>query len=205
MLIDIHPDNPNPRGIATVIECLKDGGTIIYPTDTIYGLGCDIFQPKAVERVAKIKNIDLKKQNFSFICHDLSHISDYALPINRATYKIIKRALPGPFTFILKANANIPKLFKTKKKSIGIRIPNHQIPLQIVNQLKNPLLTTSLVETDFLEENTDPYYIHEKYKNEVDIIINGGIGNIIPSTVIDFTNDNVKVVREGLGDLDILQ
>jgi tRNA threonylcarbamoyl adenosine modification protein (Sua5/YciO/YrdC/YwlC family) len=204
MIIEIHPDNPNPRGISKVIECLKDGGIIIYPTDTIYGLGCDIFQSKAVERIAKIKEIDLKKQNFSFICSDLSHLADYALPIDRSTYKIMKKALPGAYTFILKANSNIPKIFKIKKKTVGIRIPKHQIPLSIVNQLGNPLLTTSLKSFSNIEKSTDPYSIYETYKNQVDIVINGGVGNISPSTIIDFSKGEIEVIREGKGSLDIL-
>ena len=129
MFIEIHPENPNPRGISKVVECLKDGGVVIYPTDTIYGIGCDIFQPKAVDRIAKIKGIDLKKQNFSFICSDLSQLSDYTLPIDRTLYKIMRKVLPGPYTFILNANSNIPKLFKIKKKTVGIRVPNHKIPI----------------------------------------------------------------------------
>tara|TARA_B100000768_G_scaffold62486_1_gene60555 strand:- start:650 stop:1267 length:618 start_codon:yes stop_codon:yes gene_type:complete len=204
MFIEIHPENPNPRGISKIVECLKDGGVVIYPTDTIYGIGCDIFQPKAVERIAKIKSIDLKKQNFSFICSDLSHLSDYALPIDRSLYKIMRKVLPGPYTFILNANSNIPKLFKIKKKTVGIRVPNHNIPLQLVDQIGNPLLTTSLIEnTDNIESNIEPSIIYENYKNKVDIVIDGGLGKLTPSTVLDCTQSEIEIIREGLGDLNI--
>ena len=203
MLISIHPDNPNPRGIAQVVECIKDGGVIVYPTDTIYGIGCDIFQAKAVERIAKIKNVDLKKQNFSFICSDLSQLSNYSLPISRNIYKCMKRALPGPYTFILKANSSIPKLFKTKKKTIGIRIPNHNIPITLVNQIGNPILTTSVHDEDtMMEYSTDPELIHERYSNAVDIVIDSGIGSLIPSTVIDCSRGSIELIRQGLGSLD---
>jgi tRNA threonylcarbamoyl adenosine modification protein (Sua5/YciO/YrdC/YwlC family) len=204
MFIEIHPENPNPRGISKIVECLKDGGVVIYPTDTIYGIGCDIFQPKAVERIAKIKSIDLKKQNFSFICSDLSHLSDYALPIDRSLYKIMRKVLPGPYTFILNANSNIPKLFKIKKKTVGIRVPNHNIPLQLVDQIGNPLLTTSLIEdTDNIESNIEPSIIYENYKNKVDIVIDGGLGKLTPSTVLDCTQSEIEIIREGLGDLNV--
>jgi tRNA threonylcarbamoyl adenosine modification protein (Sua5/YciO/YrdC/YwlC family) len=204
MFIEIHSENPNPRGISKVVECLKDGGVVIYPTDTIYGIGCDIFQPKAVERIAKIKGIDLKKQNFSFICSDLSHLSDYALPIDRSLYKIMRKVLPGPYTFILNANSNIPKLFKIKKKTVGIRVPNHNIPLQLVDQIGNPLLTTSLIEnTDNIESNIEPSIIYENYKNKVDIVIDGGLGKLTPSTVLDCTQSEIEIIREGLGDLNV--
>lgn len=204
MLIEIHPENPNTRGIAKIVECLKDGGVVIYPTDTIYGIGCDIFQPKAVERIAKIKGIDLKKQNFSFICSDLSHLSDYALPIDRSLYKIMRKVLPGPYTFILNANSNIPKLFKIKKKTVGIRVPNHNIPLQLVDQIGNPLLTTSLIEdVNNIESNIEPSIIYENYKNKVDIVIDGGLGKLTPSTVLDCTKSEIEIIRKGLGDLDV--
>tara|TARA_B110000003_G_scaffold150939_1_gene151787 strand:- start:47375 stop:47992 length:618 start_codon:yes stop_codon:yes gene_type:complete len=204
MFIEIHQENPNPRGISKIVECLKDGGVVIYPTDTIYGIGCDIFQPKAVERIAKIKGIDLKKQNFSFICSDLSHLSDYALPIDRSLYKIMRKVLPGPYTFILNANSNIPKLFKIKKKTVGIRVPNHNIPLQLVDQIGNPLLTTSLIEnTDNIESNIEPSIIYENYKNKVDIVIDGGLGKLTPSTVLDCTQSEIEIIREGLGDLNV--
>lgn len=203
MLISIHPDNPNARGIAQVVECLKDGGVIIYPTDTIYGIGCDIFQQKAVERIAKIKNVDLKKQNFSFICSSLSQLSDYSLPINRNVYKGMRRALPGPYTFILKANNSVPKLFKTKKKTVGIRIPNHSIPQLLVEEIGNPILTSSVHDEDtIIEYSTDPELIYERYKNKVDIVIDGGIGSLVPSTVIDCSKGNMELVRQGLGKIE---
>jgi tRNA threonylcarbamoyl adenosine modification protein (Sua5/YciO/YrdC/YwlC family) len=204
VLIDIHPENPNPRGISKVVECLKDGGVVIYPTDTIYGIGCDIFQPKAVERIAKIKGIDLKKQNFSFVCSDLSHLSDYTLPIERSLYKIMRKVLPGPYTFILNANSNIPKLFKIKKKTVGIRVPNHKIPIQLVKEIGNPLLSTSLIKNyEYIESNIEPSIIYENYKNKVDIVIDGGLGKITPSTVLDCTNSEMEIIREGLGSVDV--
>lgn len=205
MFIEIHPENPNPRGISKVVECLKDGGVVIYPTDTIYGIGCDIFQPKAVDRIAKIKGIDLKKQNFSFICSDLSHLSDYTLPIDRTLYKIMRKVLPGPYTFILNANSNIPKLFKIKKKTVGIRVPNHKIPICLVEEIGNPLLTTSLIEnTENIESNIEPTLIYENYKNKVDIIIDGGLGKLTPSTVLNCTKSEIEIIREGLGPIDLL-
>ena len=205
MFIEIHPENPNPRGISKVVECLKDGGVVIYPTDTIYGIGCDIFQPKAVDRIAKIKGIDLKKQNFSFICSDLSHLSDYTLPIDRTLYKIMRKVLPGPYTFILNANSNIPKLFKIKKKTVGIRVPNHKIPICLVEKIGNPLLTTSLIEnTENIESNIEPTLIYENYKNKVDIIIDGGLGKLTPSTVLNCTKSEIEIIREGLGPIDLL-
>jgi tRNA threonylcarbamoyl adenosine modification protein (Sua5/YciO/YrdC/YwlC family) len=204
MFIEIHPENPNPRGISKVVECLKDGGVVIYPTDTIYGIGCDIFQPKAVDRIAKIKGIDLKKQNFSFICSDLSHLSDYTLPIDRTLYKIMRKVLPGPYTFILNANSNIPKLFKIKKKTVGIRVPNHKIPICLVEEIGNPLLTTSLIEnTENIESNIEPTLIYENYKNKVDIIIDGGLGKLTPSTVLNCTKSEIEIIREGLGPIDL--
>lgn len=205
MFIEIHQENPNPRGISKVVECLKDGGVVIYPTDTIYGIGCDIFQPKAVDRIAKIKGIDLKKQNFSFICSDLSHLSDYTLPIDRTLYKIMRKVLPGPYTFILNANSNIPKLFKIKKKTVGIRVPNHKIPICLVEEIGNPLLTTSLIEnTENIESNIEPTLIYENYKNKVDIIIDGGLGKLTPSTVLNCTKSEIEIIREGLGPIDLL-
>ena len=203
MLIKINPLNPNPRGVAQVIECLKDGGIIVYPTDTIYGIGCDIFQQKAVQRIAKIKKIDLKKQNFSFVCSSLSQLSHFTLPINRNIYKNINRVLPGPYTFILKANSRIPKLFKTKKKTIGIRIPNHNIPQLLVNEIGNPILSSSVRNDDrFIEYGTDPELIHKKYSNQIDIVIDSGIGSSVPSTVIDYSSGKLKIIRKGLGEIE---
>ena len=205
MIIKINPLNPNPRSIANVVECLKDGGTIIYPTDTIYGIGCDIFQQKAVKKIAKIKNIDLKKQNFSFVCSSLSQLSHFTLPVNRNTYKNINSVLPGPYTFILKANNSIPKLFKIKKKTIGIRIPNHNIPKMLVNELGNPILSSSVHDDDkFIEYSTDPELIHKKYSNKIDIVIDSGIGSLVPSTVIDYSSGKLEIIRKGLGEINEL-
>ena len=205
MIIKINPLNPNPRSIANVVECLKDGGTIIYPTDTIYGIGCDIFQQKAVKKIAKIKNIDLKKQNFSFVCSSLSQLSHFTLPINRNTYKSINSVLPGPYTFILKANNSIPKLFKIKKKTIGIRIPNHNIPKMLVSELGNPILSSSVHDDDkFIKYSTDPELIHKKYSNQIDIVIDSGIGSSVPSTVIDYSSGKLEIIRKGLGEINEL-
>ena len=202
MLLRIHPDNPNKREIKQVIECLKDGGIIVYPSDTVYGIGCDIFNKKSVERIAKIKGRNLKKNNFSFICSNLSHISHYTKQIDNTVYKLMKRNLPGPFTFILNANNSIPKLFKTNKKTVGIRIPNHNIPLDIVSQLGNPILTTSVKDDDkLLEHSTDPELIHEKLEHLVNIVIDGGYTGNIPSTVVDCTKSEFEILRQGKGDL----
>ena len=202
MIVQIHPENPNPREIKQVIECLKEGGVIVYPSDTVYGIGCDIFNKKAVERVAKIKGINIKKNNFSFICSDLSHISDFTKQIDNPTYKLMKRNLPGPFTFILNANNSIPKLFKINKKTIGIRIPDHNIPLEIVSQLGNPIITTSVKDDDkILEHSTDPELIYEKLKHLVDIVIDSGFIGVKPSTIVDCTTSNFEIIRQGKGDL----
>ena len=202
MILKIHPDNPNSREIKKVIECLKDGGVIVYPSDTVYGIGCDIFNKKAVERIAKIKGINIKKNNFSFVCSDLSHISDFTKPIDNSTYKLMKRNLPGPFTFILNANNSIPKLFKINKKTIGIRVPNHNIPLEIVLQLGNPIITTSVKEDDeILEHSTNPELIYEKLKHLVDIVIDGGFTGIQPSTIVDCTGNDFEIIRQAKGKL----
>lgn len=203
MLLRINPDKPNYDEIAQVVTCLRDGGIIIYPTDTVYGLGCDIHKQRAVERVCKIKGIDPEKANFSFICSDLSHLSDFTKPISTHTYKIMKKALPGPFTFILAANNNVPKLFSSKKKTVGIRIPDNNICLEIVQQLGNPIMSTSVHDEDALiDYTTDPELIHEKYKDLVDIVIAGGYGNNEASTVVDCTHDEYTVLRQGLGVLE---
>ncbi|HRG39329.1 MAG TPA: L-threonylcarbamoyladenylate synthase [Bacteroidia bacterium] len=203
MLIRINPNKPNDTEIAKVANCLRDGGIIIYPTDTVYGMGCDINKQRAVERVCKLKGIDAEKANFSFICHDLSHLSDFTRPISTTTYKLMKKALPGPFTFILEANNSVPKLFKSKKKTVGIRIPNNPICLQIVKQLGNPIMSTSVHDDDeLIEYTTDPDAIYEKYKDKVDMVIAGGYGNNEPSTVVDCTTDNYEILRQGLGVLE---
>ena len=203
MLLRINPEKPSYDEIAQVVTCLRDGGVVIYPTDTVYGIGCDINRQRAVERVCKIKGIDPAKANFSFICSDLSHLSDFTKPVNTATYKLMKKALPGPFTFILEANNNVPKLFKSKKKTVGIRIPNNTICLEIVKQLGNPLMSTSVHEDDeIIEYTTDPELIHEKYKNLVDIVIAGGYGNNEASTIVDCTNGDFTILRQGMGALE---
>ena len=202
MLLRIHPDNPQKKNIQQVVECIKDNGVIIYPTDTVYALGCDIFKQKAVEKIARIKEINIKKYNFSFICSDLSHLSDFTKPIDRRTYKLMKKALPGAFTFILNSNNTIPKLFKNNRKTVGIRVPNHHIPRNIVELLGNPILTTSIHDDDsIVEYSTDPELIYEKYKNQVDIVIDGGYGNIVPSTILDCSKDEIDIIRQGLGNL----
>jgi len=203
MLLKIYPENPNPRDIKTVIECLSDGGIIIYPTDTVYGLGCDIFKNKSVERIAEIKGIKVEKANFSFICFDLSHLSDFTKPINNSTYKLMKRAFPGPFTFILESNNNVPKLFQSKKKTVGIRIPDNSITRLIVQELGHPIMSTSIYdEDDVIEYTTDPELIYEKYGSIVDIVIDGGYGDNEPSTVVSCINDDFLILRQGKGILD---
>ncbi len=203
MLLRINSDKPNYDEIAEVVTCLRDGGVVIYPTDTVYGIGCDINKQRAVERVCKIKNIVPEKANFSFICCDLSHLSDFTKPIDTVTYKLMRKALPGPFTFILEANSNVPKLFKSKKKTVGIRIPDNIICLEIVKQLGNPIMSTSVHDDDeIIEYTTDPELIHEKYKDIVDIVIAGGYGNNEASTIVDCTEGGFTIIRQGLGVLE---
>jgi tRNA threonylcarbamoyl adenosine modification protein (Sua5/YciO/YrdC/YwlC family) len=202
--IKIYEDKPNEAAIKKVVEVLKNGGLVIYPTDTVYGLGCDITNTKALERIAKIKGVKLEKANFSFICSDLSHISDYVKQIDTATFKILKRALPGPYTFILPGNNNLPKEFK-KKTTVGIRVPDNTIALEIVRQLGNPIVSTSIHDEDaVLEYSTDPELIFEKWQNLVDMVIDGGYGDNMGSTIIDLSGFEPVVVREGKGSLDIL-
>ena len=201
MLVKIYEENPNPREIDRVVEVLRNGGIIIYPTDTVYGIGCDITNNKAVEKIARYKNIQVEKSNLSFICSDLSHISDYTRPIPNHTFKLIKRHLPGPFTFILNASNNVPKYFKGKKKTVGIRVPDSEIIREIVRQLGNPILSTSVHDEDeIIEYTTDPELIHEKFGDWVDIVIDGGYGDNIPSTVIDCTDHEPEIIRQGKGD-----
>jgi tRNA threonylcarbamoyl adenosine modification protein (Sua5/YciO/YrdC/YwlC family) len=202
--LKIYEDKPNEAAIAKVVKVLQDGGLVIYPTDTVYGLGCDITNTKALERIAKIKGVKLEKANFSFICYDLSNLSDYVKQIDTATFKILKRALPGPYTFILPGNSNLPKEFK-KKTTVGIRIPDNSIALEIVKMLGNPIVSTSIRDEDeVIEYTTDPELIFEKWQNLVDMVIDGGYGDNIGSTIIDLSGDEPIVVREGKGSLDIL-
>lgn len=203
MFVRLFNENPNPREIRRIVEILRDGGIIIYPTDTVYGMGCDITQPKAVEKVARIKGINIEKSNFSFICSDFSHLSDYTKPIPSSVFKLMKKNLPGPFTFILEANNNVPKYFKGKKKTVGIRVPNNNIIRDIVAELGNPILSTSIHDEDeILEYTTDPELIYEKYQEIADVVIDGGYGELIPSTIVDCSTDEIVIVREGKGVLE---
>ena len=185
-----------------VLECLNDGGVIIFPTDTIYAIGCDIYKPRAVERVAQIKGVKIKKANFSIICQDLSHLSEFSKPIDNSIFKMMRRNLPGAFTFILEANSNVPKIFQSKKKSIGIRVPDNNIARELVHLLGNPIMSTSVHDDDeILEYTTDPELIYERYSNVVDLVIAGGYGDNVPSTIIDCTGTEPLIVREGKGEL----
>ena len=200
MLINIHKDNPDYRKIKTVVECLKNGGVIIYPTDTVYAFGCDIYNKKAMERLCSIKGVNIKKHNLSFVCYNLSHISDFTRQLENSTYKLMKKALPGPYTFILNANSSIPKLFKNKKREVGIRIPDNNIPREIVKELGNPIVTTSVKDNDMIiEYSTDPELIHEYYEKQVDMVISGGYGESTPTTIIRCTDGFPKVLRKGKG------
>lgn len=200
MLVKIYDENPDPKQIRKVVEVLRSGGIIIYPTDTVYGLGCDITNARAVERVARIKGVDVDKSNFSFICCDLSQLSDFTKPISSSIFKLIKRFSPGPFTFILNANNNVPKYFKGKKKTVGIRVPDNSILHDIIKELGNPILSSSVHDDDaILEYTTDPELIEEKYMNLVDLVVDGGYGGNVPSTIIDCTTDVPEIVRQGKG------
>lgn len=201
MFLKIYPENPNPRDLNTIVSILRDGGVIIYPTDTVYGIGCDITKPKAIERIIKIKEMKPKDAKFSFICSDLSHIADFAR-VDNSTFKLLKRNLPGPFTFILPGLNRVPDYFMSKRKTVGIRIPDHSIIVELVRLLGNPILTTSLKDDDeVIEYTTDPELIYEKYDDLVEVVIDGGFGNNIPSTIVDCTTDEPTVVREGKGEL----
>lgn len=206
MLLKIYPENPSQRAIDQVVKCLEDGGIIIYPTDTIYGIGCDIFKPKSVERITEILGDKKKKNAMTFICPDLSSLSDYTKPISNNIFKTMKKVLPGPFTFILEANNNVPKLLQSNKKTVGIRVPDNNIIREIVRQLGHPILSTSVKDDDeVIEYTTDPELIHEKYNRQVDIVIDGGYGDNTPSTVLDCTSGEIEIVREGKGDISLLQ
>ncbi len=204
MLLSIHPQNPNPRNFRILMDCVKNGGIVIYPTDTVYGMGCDIYNSRAVERICRMKGVKPEKANFSFICSDLSHIAEYAKNIDTPVYKVMRKALPGPFTFILEANSNVPKLFKSSKKTVGIRIPDNKICLEMVKELGNPIMSTSIHDEDeIIEYTTDPELIHEKYKDLVDIVVDGGYGHNEASTVVDCSQGDFHVIRQGLGNLDL--
>ncbi|MEM7108548.1 MAG: L-threonylcarbamoyladenylate synthase [Bacteroidota bacterium] len=201
-LIKLYEENPQRSKIEHIVQVLKSGGIIIYPTDTIYGLGCDLFNRKAVDKVCRIKGIKPKNFNLSFICSDISEIAEYVKRIDNSTFKVLKKTLPGPFTFILQSSSRVPKILNTNKKTVGVRIPKNNIPLQIVQHLGNPMVTSSIKDDDeILEYTTDPEVIFEDLKNEVDIVIDGGIGGNVPSTVVDCTSAEIEVVREGLGDI----
>jgi len=203
MLIRIYPENPNPKAIEQVVDVLRNGGIIIYPTDTIYGLGCDITNQKAIEKICQIRGIKPDKANFSFVCHDLQNISEYVKPIDTSVFRLIKKALPGPFTFIFEASNKVPKLLSSKKKAVGIRVPDNSIAREIVKQLGNPILSTSIRDEDeILEYSTDPELIHEKFEDLVDLVIDGGYGGNVASTVVDCTTGDFTVLREGKGKLE---
>jgi tRNA threonylcarbamoyl adenosine modification protein (Sua5/YciO/YrdC/YwlC family) len=207
-LLVIHPINPEPRKINRVVEVLLEGGVIIYPTDTIYGIGCDLKNKRAVEKLCQIEDLSARqagikpqKMNLSFICNDLSHISEYVKRLDTPAFKVLKKLLPGPFTFIFESNSNVPKILGVNKKTVGIRIPDHRIPLAIVKQLGNPLITSSIKDDDEIKEyTTDPEEIYEDFKNRVDLIVHGGQGGNVPSTIVDFTGSEPFVTRQGLGE-----
>lgn len=205
MLLKIHPDNPDRRKVAMVIECLRDGGLVIYPTDTVYGLGCDISNKGAMERLCRYKGIKPNKANFSIICADFSHLSEYAAQIDTPTYKLMNRCLPGPYTFILRGSGNLSKVFWGNKRTVGIRVPDNEIVRTVVQALGHPIVSSSVHSNDtFLDYYTDPEIIHEELGKHVDIVIDGGIGGLEPSTIIDCTGDEPEVIREGKGDPDVL-
>jgi tRNA threonylcarbamoyl adenosine modification protein (Sua5/YciO/YrdC/YwlC family) len=199
MLLRVHPENPQPRLIRQVVQTLQQGGIVIYPTDTIYGLGCDIFQQKAIERICRIKQVDPKKAQLSFVCSDLSHLSDYAKQLTNSTYRILKEHLPGPYTFILPASKMVPRIIQSKKDTIGLRIPDNKIAQAIVHELGHPILSASL-PGELVEDYTDPEIMYENFMNEVDIIVDGGAGGTVPSTIIDCTGEEPLLIREGLGE-----
>lgn len=200
MLLHIHPDNPQQRNIDTVVDTLRNGGIIIYPTDTIYGIGCDITKPAAIERIARIKGLDPKKAQFSFVCSDLSHISDYTKSIDTPVFRILKKTLPGPYTFIFRASKQVPKLLQTKKDTVGIRVPDNNICRMIVEQLGNPILSTSLPTDGDVEYYTDPDIMHDRFEKLVDIVIDAGHGSILSSTVVDCTSGIPELIRQGAGE-----
>ncbi len=201
--IKLYPENPDHKKILQISKVLRNGGVVIYPTDTVYGMGCDITNQKAIERICKIKGINPKKHNFSFICADLSNISEYTRIISKPVFKMMKKAFPGPFTFILNASNEVPRILHSRKKTVGIRVPDHLVPRMLVEELGRPILTTSIVDEDeVIEYSTDPELIFEKYENLVDVVIDGGYGQNVASTVLDCTTEPVEVLREGLGEVD---
>jgi len=199
MLMHIHPENPQPRQIKTIVEILQKGGVIIYPTDTIYGLGCDIFQHRAIEKICRIKKIEPQKAQLSFICYDLSHLSDFSKQLSRSTYRLLKEHLPGPYTFILPASKQVPKILQSRKETIGLRVPDNKIALAILKELDHPLLSASL-PGETIEDYTDPEIINENFGNEVDVIVDGGTGGTVPSTIIDCTKEQPVLIRQGAGE-----
>ena len=202
MLIRIFPENPNPKDIQYVADEMRKGAIVIYPTDTVYGIGCSITNAKAVEKVARIKNINLKKDHLSFICYDMSHISEYAKILGNDLFRLLKNNLPGAFTFILNANSNVPKLFKSNKKTVGVRVPDNAIIRALVKELGHPILSTSVIDDDdVVEYTTDPELIYEKYQKQVDIVINAGYGDNTASTIVDCTKDEIEIIRQGKGEL----
>lgn len=203
-LLKLYPENPELKKIRSIVTCLQNGGIIIYPTDTVYGIGCNIYDARAIEKLCNIKGIKSGKYQFSFICADISSASRYVKNLSTPVYKMMKKSLPGPFTFILGANSAVPKILKVKKKTIGIRIPDNSIPRSIVEHLQNPIMTTSIKDDDeIIEYTTDPELIYEDFKHQVDIVIDGGIGKNVPSTVVDCTEEQVKIIRQGLGQLEL--
>jgi tRNA threonylcarbamoyl adenosine modification protein (Sua5/YciO/YrdC/YwlC family) len=206
MLLRLNEKNISDSTVFQIVDCLRNGGIIIYPTDTVYALGCDITQTRAIERICKLKGIKPEKSNFSFVCSDLSHLSEFTKAIPNHVFRVMKKALPGPYTFILEANFNVPKLLKHNKKTVGIRVPDNAICKEIIEELGNPLISTSLHDSsdDILEYFSDPEVIHQQYGDVVDIVVDGGFGNIYPSTVLDCSGPTIEVVREGSGSLEIL-
>jgi tRNA threonylcarbamoyl adenosine modification protein (Sua5/YciO/YrdC/YwlC family) len=204
-LISIHPQNPEPQKIRRVVQCLRKDGVVVYPTDTVYGIGCDLYSAKAIERICRIKGVKPNKMHLSFICYDLSDISNYARQIPNAVFRVMKKALPGPFTFILESSSEVPKIVGQKKNQVGIRVPAHNVPRAIVKELGNPILTTSIKDEDeVIEYMTDPSLIKDKYDSVVDIVIDSGYGGNVPSTVVLCQNNGImEVVREGLGDFEL--
>ena len=206
MLVRVNENNIRSETISQIVDCLKSGGIIIYPTDTVYALGCDITQSRSIEKICRLKGIKPEKSNFSFVCSDLSQLSEFTKAIPNHVFRVMKKALPGPYTFILEANNHVPKLLKQNRKTVGIRVPDNPICREIVRQLGNPLISTSLLDADddILEYFADPEVINSRYGELVDMVVDGGFGNIYPSTVIDCSNEEFEVVREGLGSLEVL-